>query len=119
MKTADRVCYDIFFLLLDMTGSQLKIATTIDQFYDEGAPMGIYGIKYKEAVAKLEQQAQDEVVNHALWEEKKIAGKIARTSTRVPRDIDTNSRLSIIGRGIQDNCSRTGWTLLGLLSRGQ
>ncbi|KAF9574709.1 hypothetical protein EC968_005714 [Mortierella alpina] len=45
----------------NMTGSQLKIATTIDQFYDEGAPMGIYGIKYKEAVAKLEQQAQDEV----------------------------------------------------------
>ncbi|KAI8598050.1 hypothetical protein EDD21DRAFT_326198 [Dissophora ornata] len=45
----------------NMTGSQLKIASTIDQFYDEGAPMGIYGIKYKEAVSKLEQQAQDEV----------------------------------------------------------
>ncbi|KAG0306545.1 hypothetical protein BGZ98_002163 [Dissophora globulifera] len=45
----------------NMTGSQLRIASTIDQFYDEGAPMGIYGIKYKEAVAKLEQQAQDEV----------------------------------------------------------
>ncbi|KAF9915926.1 hypothetical protein BX616_005050 [Lobosporangium transversale] len=44
-----------------MTGSQLKIASTIDQFYDEGAPMGIYGVKYKEAVAKLEQQTQDEV----------------------------------------------------------
>ncbi|KAG0257152.1 hypothetical protein BG011_004136 [Mortierella polycephala] len=45
----------------NMTASQLTIATTIDQFYDEGAPMGIYGIKYKEAVAKLEQQAQDEI----------------------------------------------------------
>lgn len=46
-----------------MTGSQVKIAATIDQFYDEGAPMGIYGVKYKEAVGKLEQQAQDEVVS--------------------------------------------------------
>ncbi|KAG0272452.1 hypothetical protein BGZ95_011805 [Linnemannia exigua] len=45
----------------NMTGSQLKIASTIDQFYDEGAPMGIYGVKYKEAVGKLEQQAQDEL----------------------------------------------------------
>ncbi|KAG0043990.1 hypothetical protein BGZ83_010791 [Gryganskiella cystojenkinii] len=45
----------------NMTGSQVKIAQTIDQFYDEGAPMGIYGVKYKEAVGKLEQQAQDEV----------------------------------------------------------
>ncbi|KAF9411990.1 hypothetical protein BGZ76_005250, partial [Entomortierella beljakovae] len=45
----------------NMTGSQLKIANTIEQFYDEGAPMGIYGIKYKEAVTKLEQQAQDEI----------------------------------------------------------
>lgn len=47
---------------VDMTGSQLKIASTIDQFYDEGAPMGIYGVKYKEAVGKLEQQAQGELV---------------------------------------------------------
>ncbi|KAF9585094.1 hypothetical protein BGW38_003937 [Lunasporangiospora selenospora] len=45
----------------NMTGSQLKIASTIDQFYDDGAPMGIYGTKYKEAVAKLEQQALEEV----------------------------------------------------------
>jgi len=48
---------------IDMTGTQVKIAATIDQFYDEGAPMGIYGVKYKEAVGKLEQQAQDEVVS--------------------------------------------------------
>ncbi|KAF9084614.1 hypothetical protein BGX29_008128 [Mortierella sp. GBA35] len=47
----------------NMTGSQLKIASTIDQFYDEGAPMGIYGVKYKEAIGKLEQQAQDELDN--------------------------------------------------------
>ncbi|KAF9363744.1 hypothetical protein BGX34_003392 [Mortierella sp. NVP85] len=44
-----------------MTGSQLRLASLIDQFYDEGAPMGIYGVKYKEAVVRLEQQAQDEV----------------------------------------------------------
>ncbi|KAF9139859.1 hypothetical protein BGX30_007391 [Mortierella sp. GBA39] len=45
----------------NMTGSQLKIASTIDQFYDDGAPMGVYGVKYKEAVGRLEQQAQDEL----------------------------------------------------------
>lgn len=49
-------------MCVDMTGSQLKIASTIDQFYDDGAPMGVYGVKYKEAVGKLEQQAQDELV---------------------------------------------------------
>lgn len=52
-----------------MTGSQLKIASVIDQFYDEGAPMGIYGIKYKEAVIRLEQQAQDEVVSVSVLED--------------------------------------------------
>jgi amphiphysin len=45
-----------------VAGSQLKIASVIDQFYDDGAPMGIYGVKYKEAVVRLDQQAQDELV---------------------------------------------------------
>lgn len=45
-----------------MTASQLKIASTIDEYYDEGEPMGIYGVKYKEAITKLEQQAREEVV---------------------------------------------------------
>ncbi|KAG0246996.1 hypothetical protein B0O80DRAFT_106184 [Mortierella sp. GBAus27b] len=45
----------------NVAGSQLKIASVIDQFYDDGAPMGIYGVKYKEAVVRLDQQAQDEL----------------------------------------------------------
>ncbi|KAF9333519.1 Bridging integrator 3 [Podila minutissima] len=45
----------------NMTASQLKIASTIDQYYDEGEPMGIYGVKYKEAITKLEQQTREEV----------------------------------------------------------
>ncbi|KAF9158420.1 hypothetical protein DFQ27_007054 [Actinomortierella ambigua] len=44
-----------------MTGAQLRIASTIDQFYDEGAPMGIYGVKYKEAVTKLDEQAREDI----------------------------------------------------------
>lgn len=56
---------------IDMTASQLKIASTIDQYYDEGEPMGIYGVKYKEAITKLEQQAREEVVSGMKLSKKK------------------------------------------------
>ncbi|KAG0076860.1 hypothetical protein BGZ92_002212 [Podila epicladia] len=47
--------------LRNMTGSQLRIATTIEQYFDDTDPMGDYGIKYKEAVTKLEEEVREDV----------------------------------------------------------
>ncbi len=46
-----------------MTAAQVRIATTLEQFYDETEPMGTSGVKYKEAVTKMETQANEEVVS--------------------------------------------------------
>lgn len=40
----------------------MRIATTIEQYFDEADPMGAYGIKYKEAVTKLEEGVREDVV---------------------------------------------------------
>ncbi|KAF9933780.1 hypothetical protein BGZ67_004151 [Mortierella alpina] len=47
--------------LREMTAAQVRIATTLEQFYDESEPMGTSGEKYKEAVTKMETQADTEV----------------------------------------------------------
>lgn len=50
-------------ILLEMTAAQVRIATTLEQFYDETEPMGVSGVKYKDAVTKMETQAHEEVVS--------------------------------------------------------
>ncbi|KAG0002484.1 hypothetical protein BGZ65_002596, partial [Modicella reniformis] len=46
--------------LREMTAAQTKIAVTVEQFYDDSEPMGVSGHKYKDAVTKMERQAQEE-----------------------------------------------------------
>ncbi|KAF8934891.1 hypothetical protein BGZ58_005368 [Dissophora ornata] len=46
--------------LREMNAAQVRISNTLEQFYDDGEPMGLAGHKYKDAVTKMEQQAQDE-----------------------------------------------------------
>ncbi|KAG0021316.1 hypothetical protein BGZ81_008946 [Podila clonocystis] len=47
--------------LRNVTGSQVRIATTMEQYFDETDPMGTYGVKYKEAVTKLEEEIREDV----------------------------------------------------------
>ncbi|KAI9235027.1 MAG: hypothetical protein BYD32DRAFT_422056 [Podila humilis] len=47
--------------LRNVTGTQVRIATTIEQYFDEADPMGAYGVKYKEAVTKLEEEVREDV----------------------------------------------------------
>ncbi|KAK3827958.1 MAG: hypothetical protein J3Q66DRAFT_306337 [Benniella sp.] len=46
--------------LREMASAQTKIAATIERFYDDGEPMSAAGIKYKDTVARMEHQAQEE-----------------------------------------------------------
>ncbi|KAF9577657.1 hypothetical protein BGW38_007003, partial [Lunasporangiospora selenospora] len=46
--------------LREMAGAQVRIATTLEQLHDESEPMPVHGVKYKEAVSRMEQQATDE-----------------------------------------------------------
>jgi hypothetical protein len=45
-----------------MTGAQVRMANTLEQFYDESTPIEPAYQRYKDAVAKMETQAHDEVV---------------------------------------------------------
>lgn len=42
----------------------MRIATTIEQYFDDTDPMGANGVKYKEAVTKLEEEVREDVVSH-------------------------------------------------------
>ncbi|CAM0139640.1 unnamed protein product [Umbelopsis sp. WA50703] len=44
-----------------MTNAQTRIANTIHHFYDDSAPMGQCGIKYKETVEKLDEEAKKDM----------------------------------------------------------
>ncbi|KAF9997413.1 hypothetical protein BGZ80_010529 [Entomortierella chlamydospora] len=44
----------------EMTGAQVRLSNILEQFYDEGEPIGASGERYKDAVTKLEQQVQNE-----------------------------------------------------------
>jgi hypothetical protein len=46
-----------------MTNAQTRIANTIHHFYDDSAPMGQCGIKYKETVEKLDEEAKKDMVS--------------------------------------------------------
>jgi amphiphysin len=41
-----------------MTTAQVRIATTMESFYDETAPMGTSGIEYKRVIEKLDDEAR-------------------------------------------------------------
>lgn len=45
-----------------MMGAQVRMANTLEQFYDESTPIGPAYQRYKDAVIKMETQACDEVV---------------------------------------------------------
>ncbi|KAG0247794.1 hypothetical protein BG011_000920, partial [Mortierella polycephala] len=44
-----------------MAAAQVRVASTLELFYDEGESMGQAGEKYKYAVTKMEQQTNEEV----------------------------------------------------------
>ena len=45
-----------------MTLAQARIAETVDQFYDESAPLASAGRKYKEAVTTMDANARTQLV---------------------------------------------------------
>lgn len=47
---------------IEMMGAQVRIANTLEQFYDESTPIGPSGQRYKDAVTKMESQVVNEVV---------------------------------------------------------
>lgn len=55
------ISWSLFFTA--MTNAQTRIANTIQHFYDDSAPMGQCGIKYKETVEKLDEEAKKDMVS--------------------------------------------------------
>jgi len=45
-----------------MTTAQVRIATTMENFYDDTAPMGPSGIEYKRVIEKLDEEARSNLV---------------------------------------------------------
>lgn len=55
------------FLFLAMTTAQLRIADTIDQFYDESSPYAQEGARYKEVSKYLDEEARNQMArSHIL-----------------------------------------------------
>lgn len=54
----------IFFHVPAMTAAQKRIADTIHHFYDETAPLGLCGSKYREVVEKLDEDCRGEFVSN-------------------------------------------------------
>lgn len=46
-----------------MTNAQVRIAQTMEGFYDESAPMGLSGVEYKRVIEKLDEEARTNLVN--------------------------------------------------------
>ncbi|KAF9422525.1 hypothetical protein BGZ76_003771 [Entomortierella beljakovae] len=44
----------------EMSGAQVRLANILEQFYEEGETMSNAGIKYRDAVTKLEEKATEE-----------------------------------------------------------
>lgn len=42
--------------------AQMRIATTIETFYDDSAPMGTFGNEYKRVIEKLDEEARTNLV---------------------------------------------------------
>lgn len=67
-----------YFLLLAMTTAQVRIATTMENFYNDTAPMGQSGTEYKRVIEKLDEEARSNLVCKGLKESKvytKISSK--------------------------------------------
>lgn len=45
-----------------MTAAQIRIAQTIELFYDDGNPMGQSGTDYKRVMEKLDEEAKTDLV---------------------------------------------------------
>jgi hypothetical protein len=55
-----------------MTMAQARISETVDQFYDETAPMATAGRKYKDSMTTMDANARTQLVcysNGFLWKE--------------------------------------------------
>lgn len=46
-----------------MTNAQVRIAATMENFYDDTAPMGTSGIEYKRVIEKLDEEARSSLVS--------------------------------------------------------
>jgi amphiphysin len=55
-----------------MTTAQVRIATTVENFYDDTAPMGQSGIEYKRAIEKLDEEARSSLVCKMIKEPKSL-----------------------------------------------
>jgi hypothetical protein len=49
-------------VIIAMTTSQVRIAQTMESFYDDSAPMGAGGAEYKRVVEKLDEEARSNLV---------------------------------------------------------
>lgn len=45
-----------------MTATQVRMAQTMESFYDESAPMGNTGMEYKRVIEKLDEEARTNLV---------------------------------------------------------
>jgi amphiphysin len=52
----------LFFFKKAMTTAQVRIAQTMEGFYDESAPMGPAGMEYKRVIEKLDEEARSNLV---------------------------------------------------------
>lgn len=52
-----------------MTTAQVRIAATMENFYDDAAPMGPSGIEYKRVVEKLDEEARSNLVGSCVSKE--------------------------------------------------
>lgn len=65
--TAPRLCSRIcqrlkLYALVAMTMAQARISETVDQFYDETAPMATAGRKYKDSMTTMDANARTQLV---------------------------------------------------------
>lgn len=61
-----------------MTTAQVRIATTMENFYNDTAPMGQSGTEYKRVIEKLDEEARSNLVCKGRKESKvytKISSK--------------------------------------------
>lgn len=49
-----------------MTAAQVRIATTMERFYENSSPMGTSGVEYKRVVDKLDEEARTNLVKDRI-----------------------------------------------------
>lgn len=85
-----------------MTAAQIRIAQTIELFYDDGNPMGQSGTDYKRVMEKLDEEAKTDLV------------KAMNGSIRLFIPLTASSD-QIIGYSLSNNCVGALWSIMLLL----